>query len=390
MIENELFELAVKEHLKNDFQSALKIYLDLLSKNPENNEVNYLISMLYFQMGFIKEGRIYINKCSNLEGVSNNFHPFSNSYSIKYKNESINDFSTTINNIETFKNYTIGDWRHSRMVEFIKIFNKDLSWLTVGDFVGRDSWMLSQMGFRNITASNLYTDGLEKSSKINNIPNYLKINCENIDLPDNSVDFILCKEALHHMPRPYLAIYEMLRVASKGVIFIEPQDPVIDSKISIKRIAYRELISDSLLGEKISYKLNSDNSEIYQSAINWWESDARNYVYTLSKREIEKIAQGIGLPSFAFKCFNDYFQSDIDQDAATLGTPSFEKVLEQLSLHDALCEGIGKPYAYISGILFKETPSPVFVKNLIDYGFDFRYTSSRYLSIKWPNIINLF
>jgi hypothetical protein len=390
MINKELFEIAVQEHLKNNFESALHIYLDLLTHNPENTEVNYLTAILYFQKGLINEGESHIKKCNGLHGINKNFKPFLNSHEVKYENESMNDFSNTVCNIEVFKNFTIGDWRHSRMVEFIKIFNKDCSWLTIGDFVGRDAWMLSEMGFKKITASNLYTDGLEKSSKINNLPNYLKINCENINLPDNSIDYILCKEALHHMPRPYLAVYEMLRVASKGIVFIEPQDPIIDYKISIQKIAYRELIKDNLLGDKISYKLNIDNSDIYQSAINWWESDARNYVYTLSKRETEKIAQGIGLPSFGFKCFNDYFQSDIDQDAATQGTPSFERVLEQLSLHDKLCEATGKPYAYIASLLFKETPSPVLVNDLIDQGFDFRYTSSRYLSIKWPNINNLF
>ena len=145
-----------------------------------------------------------------------------------------------------------------------------------------------------------------------------------------------------------------------------------------------------MVGPKVSYKLHADDSEVYQSAIDWWESDARNYVYTLSKREIRKIALGMGLPSFAYKCFNDYYQSDIDQDPPVQGTPSFDRVLEQLRLHDQLCEAIGKPHAYISGAFFKESPSSDLTQKLREFGFDFTYTPSRYIPIKWPKIPNLF
>ena len=98
----------------------------------------------------------------------------------------------------------------------------------------------------------------------------------------------------------------------------------------------------------------------------------------------------MGLPSFGYKCFNDYYEADINFDPAIKGTTSFDKTLEQLQLHDTLCESIGKPYAYISGILFKESPSSDVANNLIKNGIEFTYTPSRYLPIKWPNIKNLF
>ena len=33
---------------------------------------------------------------------------------------------------------------------------------------------------------------------------------------DNSFDIVFTKESMHHWPRPYLGIYEMLRVAAKS------------------------------------------------------------------------------------------------------------------------------------------------------------------------------
>lgn len=39
-----------------------------------------------------------------------------------------------------------------------------------------------------------------------------------------SFDLVFCKEGLHHLARPLLGLYEMLRIARKGVIVIEPFD----------------------------------------------------------------------------------------------------------------------------------------------------------------------
>jgi SAM-dependent methyltransferase len=53
---------------------------------------------------------------------------------------------------------------------------------------------------------------------------YVKQNMEKLTFSNRSFDLVFVKEAIHHIPRPILALYEMLRVAKKGVIFIEPQE----------------------------------------------------------------------------------------------------------------------------------------------------------------------
>jgi hypothetical protein len=53
---------------------------------------------------------------------------------------------------------------------------------------------------------------------------YQKENGEKLSLPDHSFDLVLVKEGLHHLSRPVLGLYEMLRVCRQAVIIMEPFD----------------------------------------------------------------------------------------------------------------------------------------------------------------------
>jgi len=53
---------------------------------------------------------------------------------------------------------------------------------------------------------------------------YQKQNCENISLNSRSFDLVFCKEGLHHLPRPVLGLYEMLRICTRAAIIIEGYD----------------------------------------------------------------------------------------------------------------------------------------------------------------------
>jgi SAM-dependent methyltransferase len=49
-------------------------------------------------------------------------------------------------------------------------------------------------------------------------------NSEHLSLDSRSFDFVLCKESLHHLARPVLGLYEMLRVCRRAALIIEPYD----------------------------------------------------------------------------------------------------------------------------------------------------------------------
>jgi len=47
---------------------------------------------------------------------------------------------------------------------------------------------------------------------------------ERLSFPDGAFDYSFIAASLHHLARPHLGLYELLRVARKGVIAIEPHD----------------------------------------------------------------------------------------------------------------------------------------------------------------------
>ena len=94
--------------------------------------------------------------------------------------------------------------------------------VTIGDGKGgHEAQIIKKFGNKAI-ATDIATEMLEVAKEKNLIDNFSKEDAENLSFTDNSVDYCFIKESLHHLPRPYLCIYEMLRVARKGIILIEP------------------------------------------------------------------------------------------------------------------------------------------------------------------------
>jgi len=88
--------------------------------------------------------------------------------------------------------------------------------LTVGDAYGHDANYLIDNGVQNVIASDISDEFLAVSKEVGIVEQYSAENAENLSFENNSIDYILCKETYHHFPRPYAALYEMIRVAKKG------------------------------------------------------------------------------------------------------------------------------------------------------------------------------
>jgi hypothetical protein len=52
-------------------------------------------------------------------------------------------------------------------------------------------------------------------------------NAEALSLPDNSFDVVLVQDGLHELRRPVLGLTEMLRVARRAVVVIEPHSGIV-------------------------------------------------------------------------------------------------------------------------------------------------------------------
>jgi SAM-dependent methyltransferase len=85
-----------------------------------------------------------------------------------------------------------------------------------------DAEVLRRCGFHRITLSNIEgtTDGAESSAEFP----IQAVDAEDIRLPDNSYDMVVVHEVIHHCRCPHRALCEMLRVAKRYVVMMEPND----------------------------------------------------------------------------------------------------------------------------------------------------------------------
>jgi len=103
---------------------------------------------------------------------------------------------------------------------------------------------------------------------------YIKQDLENLSYKPSSFDLVFVKEALHHVPRPVKGLYEMLRVAKKAAIFIEPEESSVGNFFSFFNL-------DS------KYERNQKGNLRFRD----------NFVYRWRKREIIKLLNSYYLES---------------------------------------------------------------------------------------------
>jgi SAM-dependent methyltransferase len=139
---------------------------------------------------------------------------------------------------------------------------------------------------------------------------------EALSFDDETFDFVLCKETFHHLPRPYIGLYEMLRVSKVGIVLLEP----FDRNINPSRIMQ--------FFEWLLKKINGETHNMYETS--------GNYKYALSKAEIKKIALGLNLPYIAFKYLNDYYKDSLGMEIRSMDDKILKKVKRQILLRDIL------------------------------------------------------
>lgn len=256
--------------------------------------------------------------------------------------------------LTTLKN-SIHDWRHERMYRlFEPLLQWNGRWLTIGDGIGTDAnWLLGQGA--EAVASDIGDALLKRAHNEGFIREFRRENAEHLQLPDNSFDYALCKEAYHHFPRPFLAVYEMLRVARRAVILIEPQDPLQQSALLLWLRNILNRISPGAL------------QRIWKNQYSFEE--VGNYVYKLSEREMEKAAMGIGLPAVAFCGLNDYVQENPELWRVPPNPAFWNKVKRNIAFKNLLCQLGLIPYRLLCCIIFKEKAPAEVVAALEAKGF---------------------
>jgi len=241
---------------------------------------------------------------------------------------------------------SVDQWRHRRMYDQLAPLLRQYPgarWLTVGDGRGGlDARYLWRHG-AEVHASDISEAALERAHREGRIPAFSRQNLEALEFEDDAFDFVLCKETLHHLPRPMIGLYEMIRVARVAAVLIEPNDPY----------AYRGALDAALRWAKDRIK------PLRGMAVTRWDyEEVGNYVYALSERELEKVAAGIGCRAIATRGLNEHFEPGLGAVQATTDDPVFRRVQRQIRWLDALSVlGLKKP-GYMVAIVLREPPDP--------------------------------
>lgn len=245
---------------------------------------------------------------------------------------------------------SIDAWRHMRMHNTIFPLLKaypDASWLTVGDGkYGSDAYFLKCSKI-DVTASSLSNLTLNWAKEHGYLDKIQVQNAEGIDAKDNLYDFVLCKEAYHHFPRPHIAFYEMLRVSRRGVVLIEPIEG------SQKILDYLKV-----LGKKITRK--GENIPFEPSG---------NFIYKVNIREICKMMTALNYELVAYKKLNDFYHPKLSRKIFCSSSLATLTTIFGITLQDILCFLGLMNYGLGTIVSFKKSPSEEVLTDLKEAGF---------------------
>ncbi len=256
-------------------------------------------------------------------------------------------------------------WFHKSMYQTLKPFcNPNTQWLTIGDSYGTDATFLETQNVQKVIASDISDAFLKINHQAGFIKHYQKINAEQIELPSNSIDYVLCKEAYHHFPRPYIAVYEMLRVCQEAIVLIEPLDPLLKMPLLMALCNVLDNINPKIV------------QKIWKNRYSF--ETVGNFVYKISERECCKLAAAINLPAVAFKGINCNF-SGFNKHAVgkTINPKQHQSIIDKLkkglSVRNFLTRLGIVPAEMLCVVIFKTLPDEQTIEKMKNAGF--QYTS---------------
>jgi hypothetical protein len=148
-----------------------------------------------------------------------------------------------------------------------------------------------------------------------------------------------------------LALYEMLRVADQGVILIEPGDHALlePYHTGVHSSYYWFLFS---LKQWVKQKIGKRKAAFQDRY-----EPIGNYVYSISRREIEKVALGLNLDAIAVKGLNDFYVEGVEFEEVEQNGPLFTQIQKGLEEMDKSCLRRPELYGLLVTIIFKKSPS---------------------------------
>lgn len=103
--------------------------------------------------------------------------------------------------------------------------------LSVCGGVGGEAIYFKRKGFNDVTVSDISENSLRICKMFDPAIATTLQNAEELSLADEAYDLVVVQDGLHHLPRPVSGFTEMIRVASKAVVVIEPHLGVVGKLI---------------------------------------------------------------------------------------------------------------------------------------------------------------
>lgn len=111
----------------------------------------------------------------------------------------------------------------------------------------------------------------------------------------------------------------------------------------------------SLLGKKA-------NKHIFE--------ESGNYVFTISRREIEKVALGLNYKAVAFKGVNDVYLPGVDSEKMSDNGPLQKKLTRLIGVANILSKLRLMDYNLLVTIIFKKELSKELFQKLVEEGYE--------------------
>jgi ubiquinone/menaquinone biosynthesis C-methylase UbiE len=107
----------------------------------------------------------------------------------------------------------------------------EMSALVVCGGVGGEATYLRKAGFGKVVNSDFSEQATARSLERDPQIEAIVLNAQEMNLPDDLFDIVLVQDGLHHLPRPVSGLNEMLRVARRAAIVIEPHTGLVANMI---------------------------------------------------------------------------------------------------------------------------------------------------------------
>ncbi|MGB4774141.1 MAG: methyltransferase domain-containing protein [Daejeonella sp.] len=263
-----------------------------------------------------------------------------------------------IQKIKSTDENNVSNWLQNIFFSCLKPLTKSPNqrWLTVGDAYGLDAYHILSHKDQEAHASDLNSDFLRIAKQEGVITDYSSENAEMLSFEDETFDYVLCKESYHHFPRPYAALYEMIRVSKKGIVIIEPQDPISKMPFLLFMTNLFTVIHSGLANKFWKNRFSYE--------------PVGNFVYKVSEREFEKFAAALNCPLIAFKGINpNFYYPGAENTKAKLSDSKFFKIKLKRGILDFLVKMKFIPSQVLCTVVFKSTPEASTLKDLKISGY---------------------